>query len=321
MADASHDRRQFLAFLGSTAALSASACRSASGAPRAAAAHGSIEEVLPQITVPIPSTIDTPATQAARRAEQLNTAWQRARSLGKPLLVVLFPRDSGRHEDAGRVFGGLLNHATRDELACLALAELACATVADAERVCGVWIGGSPPCALIDAPELGGALSITPLLVHASGASDSGAEQRARALFDAIRDALAPDQAALDKLIARSLACLPESKRAWFEGLGADCDAPAPADALAHAALVHRAAARSPAAADKLWTALAAGAQSQWIAQPPPGAHWAVSTGCGGYVEGESTSTANFACGMAMVPHYSRRFLCWYERSDAIDGG
>lgn len=318
MAHASHDRRRFLWLLGSAAAWSAGACRSARDARPQREPSASTLDDLPKPSVPIPSTMGASGAAVATRADELAAAHERARSLGKPLLIVLFPQPRGMRDlDGAREFGGFLNHATREELALLALAELACGTVEDAERICGVWIGGRATFTLVDAREPGAALSIEPARVGGASARNALAEQRAAAQFEAIRAALLPNPDALDMLAARALARLPDSKRALFEQLADRADALTPEDALAHAALVHTTAARWPNVAATLWATLAAGARQRWVVQRPPGASWAVTAGCGSSIDGIESRTprVGVVCGIGFVPEYTKRFLCWYEGS------
>ena len=56
---------------------------------------------------------------------------------------------------------------------------------------------------------------------------------------------------------------------------------------------------------------LASAVRERWVTRPPAGAHWANDTGCGEEVEGVEP-TLSFACGMAMSPALSSRFLHFY---------
>jgi hypothetical protein len=66
---------------------------------------------------------------ARRRA--LAKAKARALAAGRPLLVFIIPKDDDQKWDRGHAFGELLTHGTPAQLAPLASAELACATLDD----------------------------------------------------------------------------------------------------------------------------------------------------------------------------------------------
>ncbi|HTN86455.1 MAG TPA: hypothetical protein VL242_22300 [Sorangium sp.] len=58
--------------------------------------------------------------------------------------------------------------------------------------------------------------------------------------------------------------------------------------------------------------ARAAGVRARLVKQPPAGAHWASSSGCGTTIEGVEESGA-IGCGMGHVPEKSRRFLYFFS--------
>jgi hypothetical protein len=60
---------------------------------------------------------------------------------------------------------------------------------------------------------------------------------------------------------------------------------------------------------------LAAEARARLVKQPPPGARWASSWGCGVNVEGSEPDMVK--CGMGHVPEASRRFLYFYAMTPA----
>ena len=66
---------------------------------------------------------------ARRRA--LAKAKARALAAGRPLLLFIIPKNDGDKWDRGHAFGELLAHGTPAQLAPLASAELACATLDD----------------------------------------------------------------------------------------------------------------------------------------------------------------------------------------------
>jgi hypothetical protein len=63
----------------------------------------------------------------------------------------------------------------------------------------------------------------------------------------------------------------------------------------------------------RLLDALARAAKSAWVEQPPTGAHWARSAGCGTTIEGKEDGGAMIACGMGFVPELGRRFLLFWN--------
>lgn len=71
-----------------------------------------------------PKATDTLAT--------LSTAYRAAERAGKPLVILLIPEDPMARWERGTLFGEYLTHATDDELAPLALAEVTCARRATA---------------------------------------------------------------------------------------------------------------------------------------------------------------------------------------------
>lgn len=346
MAHADHDRRRFLLFLGAAAA--ASACSSSKDGGRG--------EVRSELAVDPdtlrrlgPLQVQPGEWPQCTREEALASAWSRAQSLDKPLLVALVapPRDYV-HGDVGTLLGGLLNHGTRDELATLALTELACATSDELERVTGVRSAGDPLCVLVVRPplalahwrdrpcsiiygvpqpvaidpELDAPLDYFELMKHAdeSGKTweqmgdelEANAVRRSTQLHDAIRLALVPNAAALQDLAARARAVVPATSTAASEHLATCPEGLTPGDALASAALVVAAADEPRAARDFLLDKVVEGVRARWVDAPPPGALWGNSTGCGSRIEGVEPQLM-VACGMGHVAEHAQRFLCFYE--------
>lgn len=65
----------------------------------------------------------------ADRVRELFSAYQRARKARRPLLVLVIPKD--REYQRGSAFGEWLNYGSDEQIAPLALCEVACATMAD----------------------------------------------------------------------------------------------------------------------------------------------------------------------------------------------
>ena len=60
-------------------------------------------------------------------------------------------------------------------------------------------------------------------------------------------------------------------------------------------------------------TSAAAEVRRRLVEEPPAGARWANSGGCGVSVEGERSAIA-IGCGMGHVPERSRRFLYFFTQ-------
>ncbi|MBM3978566.1 MAG: hypothetical protein FJ299_16455 [Planctomycetes bacterium] len=324
-------RRRFLKFLGASALFAA--CNSSRD-----------EKSVAGESAAVPAGMPGDSGTHAPRERELRSAWQRAQALGKPLLVVLVPEsDAAAQRDVSALFGGLLNHGTRDQLALLGLTELACATRAEVERVTGADWKGEPLCVLVDGadPVIGRAvdaqldaqLNFISLMYGTSEIGETweqsnerleqNAKLRSSQLADAIRLALVPDATALQKLTARARSVVPASNSAAFAYLATCPEGLRSADALDYAALVHAAAAEPNSSQDKLLDTLAAGVRERWVRAPVPGSYWASSTGCGQDVEYPAPvhdkAGIGFACGMGHTPEYSQRFLYFYDRDEAVE--
>ncbi len=250
---------------------------------------------------------------------QLAAASERARSLGKPLLVMVVPADDAAKWTRGGWFGEWLNHGSDEQMAPLALAEVACATMAELRAVAPVG-DGEPLMVLLDddqAPaRLDAALPSSDGGIGWDPTEEQRIDQRIAKLAALARAAIAPD----DKTVARRAA----TARAR---LGAE------ADAVERA---FRAGAAPPAQVDRAAAAIAAlavdeplrGSRQRLLAEaarlrvrdrPPVGGHWARTSACGP-IRVEDLPDPELAgvivgCGMGHVPARSSRFLYFWSQS------
>ena len=79
------------------------------------------------------------------RVRELFSAYQRARKARRPLLVFVIPREhDGDLYLRGKAFGEWLNHGSDDQIAPLALCEVACATMAELSELASHVGAGEP---------------------------------------------------------------------------------------------------------------------------------------------------------------------------------
>lgn len=83
-------------------------------------------------------------------APSLAEVLRRAKQANRPALLFVIPEDGSARYERGHLFGEYLNHATDEQLAPLALAEVGCATMAEIAAA-GVQVegGGEPLMALV----------------------------------------------------------------------------------------------------------------------------------------------------------------------------
>jgi hypothetical protein len=234
----------------------------------------------------------------AGEGSDLDAALERAKAAGKPLLVLANPADAAARADRGDRFGVFLNRATDAQLAPLALCELICA---DEKRVHERF-----PAAPTQAPLL---------LVETDGRAPPfkgltwspppeswrrrGDEDTQKATLEVRRDI---DAIAAGVKEALWGAPVQERRLAQLRsvvGPGASEAAATIDEAMKRAALVIQ----TPQGT----TQLARGVEARWRRAPPPGAKWAVSSGCGTDIEGGEPNMMD--CGMGFIPEISQRFL------------
>lgn len=249
----------------------------------------------------------------------------KARERGKPLLVLVIPRESDAKWDRGRALGAWINHADEEGMADLALVDVVCA---GAEEVAGEfpeidpveepWMffvdtrGVLPMVQPID-PELPVLPKLGGFWGGVEGTNvDQTIRNRIAALEAAVREAVAGGDR-LEFLGKQSSAKLSTTERVVIDSLLL---------ARMDTELLDRGAARLRFAASKskkslaerrrVTTELAELAVQRHRQEPPGGAKWATSSGCGVSVEGEVGLGMMVACGMGFVPELSRRFLYFF---------
>jgi hypothetical protein len=211
-------------------------------------------------------------------AATLSAAFRRARRTGKPLFVIVIPVDDGEKYVRGRAWGELINFGTDDQLAPFSSVEVACATMEVLELVVPSQVSGEPFFAVVSN-------GTTPSTVKGFGIELPTYTEPERTRWD---EHSWEEQERREDLIAQQrIATLADAVR---RALGV------PSGDVA---------------------ARAADARTSLKAGPPPGAHWARSSGCGVYVEGAKDNVA-IGCGMGHVPAKSRRFLYFFANTRSI---
>jgi hypothetical protein len=261
----------------------------------------------------------------ASRLEALAAAREAAGRAGKPLLVFVIPENASERHERGTVLGGLLNHGGDEALADLALVEVACAPMHDVRRAFGDEVpAGEPWLVLIERPTGTPAFTALDPAFPEEPAQVADPwehlEERAKARIDAaaktLRRALAGDRPALIRRSEDALRALPpesvEALRAALAKHGRiDADL-----AFRGAAVVRAVAEHEVDRREDLLHALAQATRERIVTQPPLGAKWARSGGCGSTIEGEAQDAPGVACGMAMIPRISQRFLWFFAQGD-----
>lgn len=279
-----------------------------------------------------------------KRSEALRTAWQNARTSGRPLLLLVIPPTERQAEDGawfpsqpealqerGLAWGQVLHHGDNEILADLALCVLACATLEEARRTLPksadvASIEGNPLALLVES-DLRGTERIDLELAHieapmwwpggektpeeAKAEYERQVKERIAAIGVALRAAVAPNGTALVRRAAQAreaLADLPEPV------LSAQPDDALRALAARAPAVVREAAEHGPHRAETL-AVLASYARENARLNSPAGSLWGESTGCGTRVEGLGDRNLMVMCGMGHVPHLGRRFLFFYTSS------
>lgn len=272
---------------------------------------------------------DDNAKASAERIAAVRAADSRARRNGKVLLAFVVPTDPGELWNRGQEFGAFLNHCRDRALLDLVLCEPVCATLAELKKVLGpVAVKGAPwMVAIVRTGEKAE--------VHAAGvdpdfkgletapAYESGVEyqdylaegekwmmQRVERVEVALRDVVVASRRAMD------LGTIDAATRESIDVLK-ETDAPAdPEFVFAHASFVHDSmeAETEREKRNRLVVALLAAGTKHFRTDRLPGSKWATSGGCGLDIEGEEPEEGRMAiaCGMAMTPPLSSRFLYLY---------
>jgi hypothetical protein len=224
-------------------------------------------------------------------------ALERARKAGRPLLVLIIPDDDGEKWERGRAFGEWLNHGTDAQLAPLALVEVACLRLDELERV---YDGPSDPLMLLIDPS----------------------EQKPMQILNATLPRYADRYGIVVIEAGGQSPKPPDDETVFGQRVGI------------LARLVGDAVAPGPLPAERTH-ALAERAKTKLRDRPPPGAHWASSSGCGTSIEQTPEEKAaeereleqqlargiiamktmvSVGCGMGHVPEKSSRFLYLFSK-------
>jgi hypothetical protein len=257
------------------------------------------------------------STRTVATTRDIKSAVERARRIGKPLLVLLVPEDPMQTSLRGQMWGHYLAHLSDDQALDLVLCEVTCARAADIENVVkGRRLEGVDDTTWAVLLETD-AEPARPVLVRGSlapptASSDAGAslEQR-RSLEKLLRAALVPDAATRQRRVAQCAPALPDGKQigaidadndyARYEGIGSE--GPMRRGDLDRWAAIVRfvqvPAIGEPTRPDRK-PMLADAARIRLFENAPDGAQWmAYSSYCP-------------PCGMGRVPPASRFFLKFY---------
>jgi len=259
-------------------------------------------------------------------SRRLADAWRAARRAGRPLLVLVDPRDEEGAPDGGEILGAAINNATDVLLADLAVCEVVCTNTADlALAVPEAAALGTPYLFLVEwedkpvvqpvsfsfegLPDPDEAWRRFDDFDAAQAASEQAVRKRFARVAATIHDVLAKDRGMLERRAAANLAAL--GARAWkrIEAAARTGDA-TQEDVLAAGPLLRLAAEKEPAVP---FLAALIAARTQTIQKsPPPGAKWATSMGCGMTIEGGEAP--GYACGMGHVAPLCDRFLVYFTQ-------
>lgn len=267
---------------------------------------------------------------------------ERARKLGKPLLVLVIPAEPGSASERGEWFGSWLALADDALLADLALFERICVPTAALVDLGIEGIDDAKEPAMLciethdDTPRaiaIDGVLDAELERAFANpwpqeGESDEAAETRVGNAIRArnaslsrwLRDAVKLDER-MARLAAQVDATLTDDERARIAEHLAE---PATIDRalLTRASAIVRAAipVDETKRREDAIRAIAAAVADSIRTKPPAGAVWAHSTGCGFAFEDPNregdTRDAGIACGMGFVPEEGKRFLYFLQRRE-----
>jgi hypothetical protein len=237
-----------------------------------------------------------------------SSALARAARASRPLLVIVIPTDDAQKWERGKAFGEFLNHGSPADLAPLARAEVVCAKLDELPANVGAMLDSVEPLLVRIDPRGGLARTINAEL------------PRYRDRIVVIGDSKPNAEDDDDHVFGRRVATIAKSVR----------------DAL------------SPDASDGVRApSLAREVRARLVERPPPGSHWATSSGCGTDVEETPEEKAQReaeekaraererlaalqgrilalkskvisvrGCGMGHVPEKSRRFLYFFAKTE-----
>lgn len=256
----------------------------------------------------VPEQLPPPSADVA-------AALARARAIGKPLLILVVPKERKYASSRGDLYACLLDSESDETMADLALCEVICAGVDDVARAL---------------PEASTAVQVAFVLVPTGGATSRirtetfplrhpslglPTEEQVRAAGEVaavkLHRLIAPDASAIATLAETNRSTLDAARRRAVEDASRE---PARCDA----ALADRAAPFLLDRSLELGTrnaacvTLADAARARLREVSPPGARWARDRGCGIEFEGERAGYA--VCGTGNVSNSVKRFLHFYAQ-------
>ncbi len=245
----------------------------------------------------------------------------KARERGKPLLVLVIPSKDEAKWDRGRTLGAWINHAGEDGMADLSLVDVVCAGADEvASQFPEIDPAEEPWMFFVDTRgKLPMVLPIDPELPKLEG--QVGAFLGGMNVDQIIRDRIAALEAAVHEAVAggdrleflarQSSAKLSTTELAVIDSL---LLARLDTDLLDRGAARLRfvASKKSRTVRGRVTTQLAEVGVTRHRQEPPGGAKWATSSGCGVCVEGDKGMGIAVLCGMGFVPELSRRFLYFF---------
>lgn len=255
------------------------------------------------------------------RTVELAEAVARARRDGKPVLVLVVPADENDRYARGRVLGELINHGGAGVLDDLLVCELACATLAEAQRLLPMDVKGDPAMLLVDLDVEGGEflpatsidLPVGPGWTRGEAEDEPTIRARIAAGAAALHAAVAPSPRTLGLRALRNRAALSAVERDFLrDGLAGLVSIGPELARRGAAVLVVDGADAAPEPRARARAALDEAAASAIVRARPAGAQWGRTAGCGVTIEGEPP--AGVRCGMGRVPALSQRFLHFYAK-------
>lgn len=270
---------------------------------------------------------------ATEDAVEPRAALERARALGRPLLLLVVPESDLDRWNRAELFGVWLQHVGGVAAAELVTCELGCATSEELRALAPAVATTAATLAVLIEPGGRGALAVDGPPTELPNWGDierngvpyeeietrtAAAQREVAAAFEArLRTLLVPDDATLSARAATEVAALAR-REPPLPSLAADA-AVGPAHAeLAPLWLLQRIRASDAAERAALLLLAEQEVTRRWREVPPPRMRWARGEGCGTeveYLEGDpelAEGGLSIACGMGMVPEYSARFLTFY---------
>lgn len=217
----------------------------------------------------------SPKEQRAALSAAVRTATQS----GRPLLVIVIPEDDGEKWTRGQHLGEWLNSGSDASLSPLAAVDVVCASLSDLRQLVPQLPKEAPWFVLMKMSAPVELVQLTPELPPPPKGQPSWGDE----------DYYGQGHTDWNtRRIAANVAAI---------------------DAVLHPALVEMA----PQIGSM--ERQAAAVRAKMVAEAPPGAHWAVSGGCGTHVEGVETAYG-VDCGMGHVPQGSQRLLYFLDVAD-----